>query len=573
MAANLKYDVFISYAREDIDWVRPQLYEPLCRTRLPDGRRPRIFFDLSAEGIAVGQNFMDAILQAIKESPRVVPVYSVNYFRKEMCLYELGKAHDYDLLGTKRKLNPILLDPQYAGRVPDRVSHIHYWCATSADWFARLCEGLDLVPESEQAVLEFLDQPRDLPVNHTLPPLRVAIKTPGGAPLKQDEEISINAEGANLQGAVSSRTSKGVATFTDLSVGSSASSVCLVARADGMESARSVPFRVVEPPAPRRPKTPPTIASEGEAIFFAGGRAVLVLHQTVVRAYTAAGQSLLPSGEVTLPGRLRLVRRAGTQIALADWSGNVLLISESGHSQCWAFGGSQGGLVVPGDLAFDDRYLYAGFWSGALFRLSLTEPPQLVLQHAPGVQALAVVGGRFYVSDFDGGLAVFQPDGHRINTETLEPAVWLLRASARGLLAIGDQRAYQVRLAPLVVLSEQLPLGTLTDVFGDSDHPVLLDERGGGARVNAELIFRRRFHVPLGSVPVSADQGGAYCVFRNPDGVCTLLKDDRTVFSHTDGTLALSPGGDRFAVGEPGGIRILDRMAFERLLQGDGSHA
>ncbi len=40
-------DVFISYASEDRDWVRTNIYQPLLGCMFADGRVPRIFFDMS----------------------------------------------------------------------------------------------------------------------------------------------------------------------------------------------------------------------------------------------------------------------------------------------------------------------------------------------------------------------------------------------------------------------------------------------------------------------------------------------------------------------------------------------
>jgi len=63
---------------------------------------------------------------------------------------------------------------------------------------------------------------------------------------------------------------------------------------------------------------------------------------------------------------------------------------------------------------------------------------------------------------------------------------------------------------------------------------------------------------------VSADDGGRYCVLANPDGSRALLYDERVVLNHPDGTLAVSGGADWFAVGEPGGIRVLTAAGFRQ---------
>ena len=72
MAVETRFDIFISYAREDLEWVRGNLYEPLSRCRTGSGRRPRIFFDVGEEGIGIGMSFIDAI--HVSTTSRGVPV-------------------------------------------------------------------------------------------------------------------------------------------------------------------------------------------------------------------------------------------------------------------------------------------------------------------------------------------------------------------------------------------------------------------------------------------------------------------------------------------------------------------
>src|SRR5207248_2551230 len=133
-----------------------------------------------------------------------------------------------------------------------------------------------------------------------------------------------------------------------------------------------------------------------------------------------------------------------------------------------------------------------------------------------------VVGSRLYVVDLGGSLAVYQ-EGHRVNTEQLERAIWMLRPYPRGLLAIADQHALQVQLAPLGALRERHKPGVLVNVLGDIDRPVILDDSGGGVILDCDLVIRSRFFTTPGAEPLSADHRGAWCVLGNPDGSRTLL--------------------------------------------------
>lgn len=57
-------------------------------------------------------------------------------------------------------------------------------------------------------------------------------------------------------------------------------------------------------------------------------------------------------------------------------------------------------------------------------------------------------------------------------------------------------------------------------------------------------------------------------MFVNPDGTRTLMVDGRIVFSHSGGTLSMSPAADLFALGDENGIRVLDASSFESLIKG-----
>lgn len=573
MPSAKEYDIFISYAREDSQWVRENLYEPLLRCRKADGSRPRIFFDVGEEGIAIGQNFMTAITEAILNSKKFVPVYSSHYFRKKMCGFELGKAHMLDPWGEAGKLIPILVDPQAESLVPFAYNHINYWGVTSLDWFEKLCKALELVTHEEHTSLQFLDQPSEIAVNHTLPQLRVAVMGENGISPRA-ELIAISAEEGVIEGTLSVMSEGGIAVFADLSM-SAAVETRLIATAEGCDPVYSEPFSVVKPVivAPVIEETPdeqetnpkPRIPLKGEAVFFADGRAIAVIGQEQAAVYDLTGKPL-SSEQVKLASRVRLVRRGGRMIALADWAGRVCLFQEDGRHRVHQFENNRG-FLVPGDIAIADGKAHIGFWNGMVYRMSVDEAPVLELRHDAGVQALAVVGERFYVCGFDGRLCVYK-GGRMINAETLEPSVELLQASDGCLIAVGRNRLYQIALSPLRVLSEELPLSGAADVLGDLALPVVIDSRGKGIRFNKELALKASFHTTAGAVPVSADDAGRYSVFANPDGSRTLMIDGRVVFSHLAGTLSVAPDAEHFALGDETGVRVMNKSLFDSVSQG-----
>jgi hypothetical protein len=85
------YDVFISYAHEELAWVLERVYVPFQNARLRDGSRLKLYFDTST--IRTGTAWQDSISLSIDGSRFIVPVYSDIYFRKPYCRFEIKRAH------------------------------------------------------------------------------------------------------------------------------------------------------------------------------------------------------------------------------------------------------------------------------------------------------------------------------------------------------------------------------------------------------------------------------------------------------------------------------------------------
>lgn len=568
-----EYDIFISYAREDGEWVRENLYEPLLRCRKADGSQPQVFLDIEEIGKRTGPNFINALSKAILTCKKFVPIYSINYFRKPMCEWELQQAFMHDPTGRAGKLNPILIDPEAEPHVPLYIRNIHYLAGTPPDWFAGLCLALNVCPTVERLALRFLDQPLNITVNITLSPLRVAV-VGGQETTSREVSITINAEGGSLEGTLTVKAENGIATFADLSIGAETTATRLIAIAEGYDPVYSEPFTVIKPvvvedPPPGEDQWQlPRIPLQGEAVFFEDGRALAVIAPDQVAVFNIAGKSLLPSpGLVRLGNRLRLMRRAGQALALADWASHVYVFLEDGRHYSHGFGLNAEGFVVPGDIAIVNDRVYVGFWNGSVYRMSFGEAPVVEFKHDAGVQALAVVEDRFYVCDFDGRLWVYNK-GRKVNAETLDHYVRLLQLSDGRLIAVGERNLYQIVLNPLKVISEEVQLADIASVLGGVILPVVIDGRGKGVRFNTELASKVSFHTISGAMPISADDAGRYTIFANPDGSRTLMVDERIVFTCLGGTLSVAPDGGRFALGDENGIRVLDRASFESIVRG-----
>lgn len=79
-----RYDVFISYSRMDptLKWVR-DIFEPLLKSRLQAvADSPKIFIDSQ---IQTGALWNDTLVDALRSSRFLVPVFSPGYFRSPWC--------------------------------------------------------------------------------------------------------------------------------------------------------------------------------------------------------------------------------------------------------------------------------------------------------------------------------------------------------------------------------------------------------------------------------------------------------------------------------------------------------
>jgi hypothetical protein len=92
----VKYDVFVSYSRDDMERVRP-LAEELRR------RGYRVFFDL--ESIVVGERFKERLERSIRSSRTLVLCWSADAQASQFVHYEYMRA-----IGLKKHVFPWLLD-------------------------------------------------------------------------------------------------------------------------------------------------------------------------------------------------------------------------------------------------------------------------------------------------------------------------------------------------------------------------------------------------------------------------------------------------------------------------------
>jgi hypothetical protein len=556
-------DVLVSYAHENGEVLQAiGLVERLRRSRTPTGGRARVWLDVQPGDIAPGTGFYREIAVAISRSAAIVPIYSSAYFASRDCEWELEKAFQARMQGTTR-LVPLLIEEQAREKIPFYVDHLQYVLLNSRqDWFGLLLDRIGLLPASEGDTLrlEFLTQPPgSVVVNHTLSPIRVAVRSGDGIDGQEAEAVTIRVEVGRLNGTTTRPADGGVAEFTDLSVASSVRSTRLVATCEAFGAeASSQPFTVREAGPARttslRADTDVTRARGGTASFLGDTGALAVLLSDGAEIVDSGGATTATTRFEMEP---RLIRRAGSTIALATWTGSVHVGGTERAFATWPLG-DRGAFAVPGDLAIAGEHVYVGFWDGSVYRLTCggDRPPELALIHEAGVQALAVVGARLYLCDLTGRLCVYA--GEQVAwSRRLEPVIWLLKPYQRALVAVGDRMLYHLPLDGAPPFEEPLPLGRIAGVFGDTDVPVVVDVHGKGIRFDENLEFRQGFQSVAGALPSSADLRGRWCVLADRDGTHSLVEDSRVVLTHRGGTLAISPGGDRLAVEDEHGLRVV----------------
>jgi hypothetical protein len=544
-----EWDVFISYAHEDYRSAR-DLQDALHECTTSNGSRPKVYLDVSREGTTPGENFEQFLAKTLAGSRYIVALYSPAYFRKELCQWELHQSlmlQQYE----GRRLIPVLIDPAAEAQVPYVASKIHWLQVTRPNWFEELSKVLGLGQIVGSRTLRFTDAIPDVLVNHTLPELRVTITGADGSPVQQGGEfVALTTEPAEagLSGTRSVSAESGTASFRDLSFSAAVSAVRLVASAPGCDSIMTPPFQVkpsVQTLTAERGGDRTVFEASGRPVFFPDGQALAVLNGDQLRVHQPEAEA----GETArLIERSRLWARGPRCLAVADWSGRVIVAEPSGSLRVVDLAAPAGarGLNVPGALAFHGDDLFVGMWNGTVWSLPADgTAPRQVWEHPAGIQQLAVDGDDLLVCGLDGRLTV-HPDGgfsDRPGTShSLEPLLLGIIGIPRFALIVGERNVHRLDKTAGKVKPFELPVTPITGTLPGPELSTIIDPEGRGICFDSELRVRVGFHTMPGARPVSADQTGRLVVFEYPDGSYALMRDGRIVFT-TAHPLAVSPDG------------------------------
>ncbi|MFC8515934.1 TIR domain-containing protein [Streptomyces sp. NPDC057257] len=552
-----QWDVFISYAREDYIQAK-DLQDALGEYVTARGAAPRIYLDVSRkDGTPLGADWQSFLEDALPRSRHVVALYSQTYFDKPICQWELHEAYN---LNPKEggRLIPLLIDPGAVAKVPYIVHRINWISTNRPRWIDEVAKALGLRAAESRTALRFATPLTDAVAGHTLPPVTVTGSAPGGAtPWPAGGTITVSAEPADagLTGTLTAQVTRDRAVFTDLAFASATSGVRLVATAPGCEPVTSEPFEVRA--REERPSWDeadrPVVTTRGHPVFFPDGLGLLVRDG---RTLTVLSEAYEAVAGAELRERPRLWAHGARCVAVADWSGRVILAAPDGRIRTVDLPVRQGARFnVPGALAFGaDDVLYAGTWAGTVWRLSLdAEEPERVLEHRGGVQVLADGGEGLLVGGLDGGLAVYR--GDRVAAEhTLEPLLLAMARVRDFALVVGERRVHRLDLAGGRLLQVDQPVGPVTGTLPGSRLTAVIDAGGQGVCFDAELAVRAGFRGVPGARPVAAGLGGRLLVLENPDGSHALVRDGRTTYV-SEHPMTVSADGGRAAVSD--GERLL----------------
>ena len=571
-----KYDIFISYAREDVNWVREHVYLPLLKCVNSEKRLPRVFLDTSELGLKPGEDFTSALAQAVQESKTFIPIYSKYYFKKPMAQTEMTWAFNADPMGQKGKLNPILKDPEAATEIPYKWQHLHYIDTDiSPDWFNLLIRNLGLTYSAAiQRTMKFstdVSPNSGISINNTLSPVVIELTNR----LDKDfyeEWIEISASNAELQGTLKKKTENGVATFADLSFKTASSRVCLIARAYGYQTASSDFIEVVNPAAEpdepievsagHEPALQINIPNITDIVFFESGNALAVMTQKAVRLFNIKGNEL---GEEPLTGTIRHKISVGQLLVLTQWDGRVLVFSDTGQHQTCSLRQSNEPYAIPGGCMITGAQIYAGLWNGKVYQLSLEKVPEIVLAHSTGIQHIQKAADCYYILDIEGNFYIYQT-GHikPIYSDSVERYTVGMQLFSSGIVIVGEEKVYKFVFGKQLI-SEKLPMKHVRHILPAGDLIMLVDEEGQGCWLDENLIITRKFHTTANARPLSCDHKKERAVFLYPDGSRTLLHEGHIVYTHYSGVFNIAPGGSPVAVGDQQKVILYSPSDLEAL--------
>ncbi|MEU0386111.1 toll/interleukin-1 receptor domain-containing protein [Streptomyces chartreusis] len=559
-----QWDVFISYAREDYIQAK-DLYDALIGCVTADGAAPAIYLDVSRTGgTPLGADWQTFLEEALPRSRHIVALYSPTYFDKDVCQWELHEAYKLNPPEGGR-LIPLLIHPGAVAKVPYIVHRINWISTARPHWIDEVCKAVGLRPAETGAVLRFDTPVTGAVAGHTLPPLKVTGTAPDGmSPWPTGATVTLTAQpaGAELTGTLSASAVGGTAVFADLAFRTPAAEVRLIATAPGCEPVLTPPFEVRAPEEQRPWDEPdrPVLAARGHPVFFPDGQALAVRDGRTLTIHTAEHEA---AGTAELREQPRLWAHGENCVAVADWSGRVVLAAPDGQTRVVDLpAADEGRLNVPGALAFAGDVLYVGMWSGKVWSVTLdATDPEPVLEHPAGVQVLATDGSGLLVGGLDGTLTQYT-EGRAGAEHPLEPVLLALTRVRNFALVVGERQVHRLDLTSGRLLQVTQPVRVITGTLPGGELTAIVDAAGQGVCFDAELAVRVGFGTVPGARPVGSGDDGRLLVMECPDGSHALVRDGRTTYV-AGHPMTVSPDGRRAAVSDGERLLVLSPEELE----------
>jgi TIR domain len=544
-----QWDLFVSYAREDKDWLRKELVEPLRAYRTADGRAVSVFVDTDA--LHAGFNWMEEVMSAIMKCRVLLAIYSKAYFESEPCKFEMVKGVQRDPVGLRGMFRPVAIT-DVGKLVPEAYTHLTWLDASDERWFNRLIDALGYRHHGRIHNLQFREE---IPAATTGTPLgAVSVEVQcDGRRVEEDEVIRLISESGTLRGTSAAKSDRGLATFHDLFFDAPAESTRLVATADGCTASFSNTFAVLPPPVIKPPEEDPRIDATGEVYFFGDPEVIGIAGNDTVHVFNQACELL---GSAALPNPLRLIRACAGGLVFLGWGGEIVWVGANSERREWR-PGPRLGFCVPGDVVAASETatgeLLVGMWSGEVWQLHADSRCTLRFLHPGGVQKIDTLEGQVFVSDLEGVLAIYCGQECLSSVKT-EPTIRRLRAFPDSVVLIGEDRLYQYSIERKRLFSLPVPV-KIAAAYGTGERTVAVSREGQGILLLRDAITENFFTV-AGCIPVSMDAQGRFYAFRNPDGTYTLWHNRRPLLQGVAGGLAVSRGGTRVAIGDGSAVKI-----------------
>ena len=573
--AETKYDIFISYARTEYDWVYQNLFVPLSNcVKKSDGKPPVIFFDMDEEtGMPSGENFLSVLSRVLDASAQFVFAISEGYAAREFCKFEYSKALVKDINGTGGMLHPVLIHKNAV--IPSEMELLNYHNIDDSRWFSKLCNGLGLESKHGAVKLKFLGEPQRIFVGNTLPLVKVALTDDSGREIKQDGEVWLESESGEVNGTLHAKLIGGVATYEDISFSKSGSHR-LKAYSSFAGAAQSEPYEVVSENAQALlgGDAVQWEHADGRIRFFETGRsAVVVTHDKIVWL-SADGEAQPLPVDGFVDWKLKSMLVLGDNIALLLWDGRVIWIKADGQ---WSYALADK-RAIPANGWFEGEALVLGYWDGDAFRIAFQGEAKRILHHRAGLFKLAPLGQFILAADMEQKLHLYR-QGQYLDTVDLKDRLLMLREFKDHAVAVGERKLYFIEKGPLKAIDFPAPMAdAIWDCMAGGDRIAVVSQSGKSACFDPQLNIVSRFRLPEGSVIDYVSRNG-FLGFSTPQGNSCIvatqhLPAGKVIYTHTGGSFVMSPAGDTAIMAAQDKLSVVSGKELTALLsRGRESHA